>query len=80
MSSIQRELPVANTPDEHRFDEWTSAIVADLAATLPNDDDRRRFFESVISAGVQAMYGEPVHLGDYDPVKAAHDAKVNRGT
>jgi hypothetical protein len=80
MYARQRELPVSNGPDEYRYDDWTAAVVADLAATLPNDDDRRRFLESVVRAGVRALHGDLDHLSDYDPVKAAHDAKVDRGT
>jgi hypothetical protein len=79
-ANMQQERPVANRPDDHRFDDWTSAVVADLAATLPNDDDRRRFLESVVRAGVLALHGDLDHLSDYDPVRAAHDAKVDRGT
>jgi hypothetical protein len=52
----QKELPVANTPDQHRFDDWTGQLVADLAEPLPTYDDRCRFFESVIRAGVLLMY------------------------
>jgi hypothetical protein len=80
MSSVQKERPVANTPDHNRFDDWTKAIVADYAATLPNEDDRHRFFESVIRVGAWARYGEQGSLDAYDFVKATHDAKVQRGT
>jgi hypothetical protein len=80
MSSVQRERPVANTPDEHRFDDWTKAIVVDYASTLPNEDDRRRFFESVIRVGAWARYGDQVQLEALDFLRAAHEAKVQRGT
>jgi len=78
--NVQKERPVANTPDEHRFDDWTNAIVADYASTLPNNDDRDRFFESVIRAGITARYGEQRRMDEHDPLKTTHDAKVDRGT
>lgn len=80
MPSVQRERPVANTPDDHRFDDWTRAIVVDYASTLPNEDDRRRFFESVIRVGAWGRFGEIGSLDAYDFLKAAHDTKVQRGT
>jgi hypothetical protein len=52
----QREVPVANTPDQHRFDDWTGQLIVDLAESLPNTDDRCRFFESVVRAGVWLIY------------------------
>jgi hypothetical protein len=53
---LQHELPVANTPDQHRFDDWTGQLIVDLADSLPNTDDRCRFFESVTRAGAWLMY------------------------
>jgi hypothetical protein len=52
----QHEIPVGNTPDQHRFDDWTGQLMADLAEPLPTYDDRCRFYESVIRAGVLLMY------------------------
>ncbi len=52
----QREVPVANTPDQYRFDDWVGRLVAELAETLPTYDDRCRFYESVMRAGVAQMY------------------------
>jgi hypothetical protein len=53
---MQHEVPVGNTPDQHRFDDWTGQLMADLAEPLPTFDDRCRFYESVIRAGVALMY------------------------
>jgi hypothetical protein len=61
MAYVQRERPVANTPDTHRFDDWTGDLAADLASTLPNDDDRLRFYQSLIRAGAWAIYHDPSH-------------------
>jgi hypothetical protein len=61
MAAVQRESPVANTPDRHRFDDWSGELAADLAATLPNDDDRLRLYESLIRAGAWAIYDDPSH-------------------
>lgn len=58
MTTSQREIPVANTPDQHRYDDWTGQLAAELAQTLPSDDDRMRFYESLIRAGVWALYHE----------------------
>jgi hypothetical protein len=52
----QREVPVANTPDQHRFDDWTGQLMSDLAEPLPNNDDRCRFYESLVRVGVWAIY------------------------
>jgi hypothetical protein len=52
----QKELPVANTPDQHLFDDWIGEPVADLAEPLSTYDDRCRFYESVIRVGVVLMY------------------------
>jgi hypothetical protein len=54
--AIQGERPVANTADYRRFDDWCFQWVEDLAATLPHDDDRKRFYESVMRAGLWTMY------------------------
>jgi hypothetical protein len=60
-SSVQRELPVANRADQFRFDDWTGDLIADLAATLPNNDDRCRLYESVIRVGFWAIYRDHGH-------------------
>ena len=61
MGAVQRERPVANTGDMHRFDDWTGDLAADLAATLPNDDDRMRLHQSFIRAGAWALYHDESH-------------------
>lgn len=61
MAAVQRELPVANTGDSHRFDDWTGDLAADLADTLPNDDDRLRFYQSLVRTGIWAIYNDPTH-------------------
>jgi hypothetical protein len=53
---MQKEVPVSNSPDQHRFDDWTGQLMAELAEPLPTYDDRCRFYESVIRAGVALMY------------------------
>ena len=78
---LQKELPVANTPDQHRFDDWTAELVSDLAETLPNYDDRCRFYESVIRAGVSSMYRDHGHRNVrefIEDMSAAIDAERQR--
>jgi hypothetical protein len=53
---MQKEVPVANTSDQHRFDDWTGQLIADLAEPLPNNDDRWRFHKSLVRVGVWSAY------------------------